>query len=302
MAENDERPTVSILDPDDRSTTAAIDALIAAAESDHDHPALDEPSRLAWRGRAGFVGLVVGSPGSATAYGQLTQRDRSFTLEVVAGSSVGAEAARAAILESALAIARDRGGSELRFWVNRFDGTDDPHLRALGFEAERDLVQMRVPLPIEGTRPSAGPFTLRSFRPGADEEAWLRVNNRAFASHPEQGRWDLATVRAREQTDWFDPDGFLMCEEDGRLAGSCWTKVHRDKDPVLGEIYVISVDPDFQRRGLGKLLAYAGLDWLAKRAPVGMLYVDGTNTAAIELYRSLGFTADHTDRCYLNRF
>ncbi|MGH8995344.1 MAG: mycothiol synthase [Acidimicrobiales bacterium] len=298
MAENDGRPTVAILDPDDTGARAAVDSLIAAAERATDHPAVAEPSRLAWRDGSGFIGLVVGSAESAVAYGQLTQRDRSFTLELVADPSIDAGPAHGVIVERALALARERGGSELRCWVNRFDGPDDPPLAAHGFEAERDLVQMRVPLPIEGARPPAEPFTLRSFRPGADEGAWLTVNNRAFASHPEQGHWDLTTLRARERTDWFDPDGFLMCEEDGRLAGSCWTKVHHDRDPVLGEIYVVSVDPDFQGRGLGKLLAHAGLDWLAKRSPVGMLYVDGTNTGAIGLYRSLGFGVDHVDRCY----
>jgi mycothiol synthase len=298
VAENDERPTVAILDPDDSAARARIDSLIEAAERSSDHPALDEPSRLAWRDGSGFIGLVVGSAKSAVAYGQLGQRHHSFTLELVGDPSIDTGPARGAILERALTMARERGGSELRLWVNRFSGPDDPQLATYGFEAERDLLQMRVALPIEGVRPPAEPFTLRSFRPGADEEAWLTVNNRAFATHPEQGRWDLSTLRAREQTDWFDPDGFLMCEEDGRLAGSCWTKVHHDRDPVLGEIYVISVDPDFQRRGLGRLLAYAGLDWLAKRAPIGMLYVEGTNTGAIELYRSLGFGVDHVDRCY----
>ncbi len=67
----------------------------------------------------------------------------------------------------------------------------------------------------------------------------------------------------------------------------------------MGEIYVIGVDPDFQGRGWGRALTRAGLDWLARAGlSVGMLYVDAANEAAIALYRSLGFTEDHTDRAY----
>ena len=30
-----------------------------------------------------------------------------------------------------------------------------------------------------------------------------------------------------------------------------------------------------------------------------MLYVDGANTAAMSLYRSMGFSTDHVDRSYV---
>jgi mycothiol synthase len=141
---------------------------------------------------------------------------------------------------------------------------------------------------------------IRPFRPGRDEEAWLATNNRSFHSHPEQGRWTLADVRAREREAWFDPEGLLLLEEDGRLAGSCWTKIHADSIPPMGEIYVIGVDPDFQGRGWGRALTQAGLDHLSSRGlRVGMLYVDGDNRPAISLYQSMGFEKHHVDRAYI---
>ena len=164
----------------------------------------------------------------------------------------------------------------------------------------------RCAAPCRSTRPSAvatpcSPPALSG--PGHDEQAWLAVNNRAFGDHPEQGHWDLAELRAHLLEPWFDPDGLLLVEEDGRLAGSCWTKVHADTQPPMGEIYVIAVDPDFQGRGWGRALTEAGLDWLAGQGlTVGMLYVDADNTAAVSLYRSMGFTDHHVDRAYVGTF
>lgn len=89
---------------------------------------------------------------------------------------------------------------------------------------------------------------------------------------------------------------------DGRLAGSCWTKVHRDVDPPMGEIYIISVDPKFHGRGLGRALTVAGLEHLSEDGlSVGMLYVDRVNEAAVGLYRSLGFRPHRLERAYLRR-
>ncbi len=103
----------------------------------------------------------------------------------------------------------------------------------------------------------------------------------------------------REAEPWFEPDGFLLHERDGRLAAFCWTKLHHTEDPVLGEIYVIAVDPGFQGVGLGKQLTLAGLASIADRGvTVGMLYVDGGNAAAVTMYEHLGFGVHRTDRAY----
>ena len=68
---------------------------------------------------------------------------------------------------------------------------------------------------------------------------------------------------------------------------------------MLGEIYVIAVDPRHHGQGWGRSLTVAGLEWLSQRGVhVGMLYTDATNEVAVALYASLGFTVDHVDRSY----
>jgi mycothiol synthase len=189
------------------------------------------------------------------------------------------------------------GADAVRYWASHASRSSDALAASHGLHPERDLIQMRRPLPVEDEPTD---IATRTFVPGIDEDAWLYVNNRAFATHPEQGNWTLATLLEREAEPWFDPTGLLLHEEQGRVVASCWTKVHPHTSPPMGEIYVISVDPDFRGRGLGRAMTLAGLDSLAGAGlRVGMLYVDGGNSA-LSLYRSIGFTEDHTDRAYVD--
>jgi len=303
VAPHDTSARLVALDPRDAGAGAEVDDLLDRARRATGHPPLSEASLLSRAGgQDDFSGLVHRSPAGLLGYAQLGSRDRSWNIEtVVDPEAAEAGESRRLLLEEAVSVARLEGASEIRYWDIQHEG-DDEAVLALGFSVERDLLQMRVPLPLHvERRPVEEGLSLRPFRPGSDEETWLEVNNRAFAAHPEQGHWDLAALLAREQADWFDPDGFIMCEESGQLAGSCWTKLHTDTFPALGEIYVISVNPKFQGRGLGRLLTVAGLHWLAQRVSHGMLYVDASNEAAVGLYRALGFTVDHVDRCYLLR-
>jgi mycothiol synthase len=173
-----------------------------------------------------------------------------------------------------------------------------------GFELVRTTLQLRRPLPLDpAARSGATPIATRAFRPGVDDDAWLRVNNRAFAWHPDQSDRTPADLERDEAEPWFRADGFLVHEGRGTagdslgIDGFCWTKIHGDHDPSLGEIYVIGVDPDCHGRGLGRSLVIAGLDWLAGQGlEQAMLYVEADNAPALHLYDSLGFREHHDHR------
>lgn len=214
------------------------------------------------------------------------------------------------LLAAALDHIRVSGGGEAvwRVFDMGDDSGDHSNLEAAatahqhGLRPGRRLHQMWVPLPLDNGQPEINldELSLRSFRVGDDEAAWLVVNNAAFAAHPEQGRWTEEMLRQREREPWFDPAGFLLHHRGDRLAAFCWTKVHAEQVPVLGEIYVIAVHPDFHGMGLGKALTVAGLRSLSLRGiGTGMLYVDHDNTAAFELYRRLGFRIRRTDQAFI---
>jgi mycothiol synthase len=205
------------------------------------------------------------------------------------------------------ALADAAGSRGIRIWAHGDLPAAAEFAKATGFTRARELWQLLLPLdPSSPALPSPAlpdGVTLRTFVPGSDEEAWLAVNRRAFAHHPEQGSWTRADLDAREAEPWFDPDGFFLAVRDsGELIGFHWTKVHpsggTDGGPI-GEVYVVGVDPAAHGGGLGRALTVAGLAHLRARGLAEvMLYVDGDNSPAVRLYESLGFTRWHTDVMY----
>lgn len=190
--------------------------------------------------------------------------------------------------------AQAQAGQSVQLWMERATDQDDTFAADLGFQPYRDLWRMQRPLPTDRST-----IPTRSFAPGADDDEFIQVNNRAFHWHPEQGGMTPADLADRMAESWFDAEGFRLHERDGRLAGFCWTKVHPDETPPGGEIYAIAVDPDFHGQGLGKPMTLAGLDHLADQGlTVGFLYVESDNDPAVATYRSLGFDHHSTNRAY----
>jgi mycothiol synthase len=278
------------------------DLVTAASEFDDVAPVGEQVLRELAHQRTGHLLVTDGSGQTVIGYLNLSapQEDKFGMAELVVHPQarrrgIGAEMIRAALSKTA---------GHNHFWAH---GTLQPAratASALGLVPVRELIQMRRSLRgvAEPTVPDG--VRIRTYAGPADDAEVLRVNNAAFAAHPEQGGWTATDLAERRGEQWFDPQGLFLAF-DGQtdtLLGFHWTKVHPE-EPGLGEVYVVGVDPAAQGSGLGGLLTAVGVAFLARRLgaaaqPTVLLYVESDNVAALRTYRRLGFVQHSVDTAY----
>jgi mycothiol synthase len=279
----------------DRPDVPGVLALLrAATAADGVRPVSEEAQLRLQHGTAGGHDLVVHDGSELAGYA----RYDDGVAELVVHPDRRRRGFGTALLRQLLDLA---GARPLNIWAHGDLPGSAELLAPHGFSRARTLLQMRMPLDdgVLDPRPEL-PADVRvlPFRPGRDEEAWLRVNARAFDWHPEQGSWTAEDLRLRKAEDWFDPEGFLMAwrgdpDDGGVLLGSHWTKVHPPGDvgpEPVGEVYVLGIDPAAQGMRLGRVLTDLGLAHLRGQG-MGqvLLYVEADNAAAVRLYEGRGF-------------
>jgi mycothiol synthase len=294
---------ITVVEPADfAASEPRVAALEERARRADGHPSLGEG---VWRDLEHPARDSAGFFADELAFAHVARNDnfspRHWSVGIVVDPSARSTELRRELLKAVVAHVAAHGGGRAVCWVLGATDTDDVDLRASGFEVARGLYELRVPLPIAEQPKWPEGIEVRDFEPGRDEAAWLSVNNRAFANHAEQGGWIADTLARRMADPWFDPSLFLLAVDAEGLAGFNWCKIHdaHGRDPRLGEIFVIGVDPRTQGTGLGRALAIAGLQRLHDRGvTTGMLFTDADNAPALKLYRSLGFDTHRIDRAY----
>ncbi len=279
------------------ATREQVEQLLARAQAADGYRALNEAAELALRqDSSAVVHLTALADDRVVGYAQLAPGPEGSTGFVVVDpgarrSGVGLRLVRALV---------EHAPSPLQLLAP----TDSAAAQALaaraGLTAGRTLLIMtrdlRQPLP-EPVVPAG--VTIRTFRPGQDEAAWLTVNAAAFAGHPEQGALTDADLAERMAEPWFDPEGFFLAERGGAIIGFHWTKQHEDG---LGEVYVLGVAPAGHRQGIGGALLLVGLEHLRRRGNTTVeLYVEAASGPAVALYSSYGFTTAARDVMYAQR-
>jgi mycothiol synthase len=306
--------------PLDADAQQAVRDLAAAAEAHDGVAPLSERPLLNLGTDAEWITHVVAhtKAGSTIGYVQIDRTGEAASAELVIhpehrrnghGRVLLRTAERDATLPSRSGEPGQHGKS-LRVWAHGDLESARGFARAAGLRVVRKLLFLARPLtssdaPADAPAdaPSGAPelpevpagYRLRTFRPGADDAGWLRVNARAFATHPEQGRMSLDDLRARQAEPWFDPEDFFLLtpeDDDADPAAFLWTKTEPGQPAEArdGEIYVLGVDPDHQGKGFGRLLTAVGLAHLARAgATRAVLYVEGDNAPALATYERAGF-------------
>lgn len=277
------------------TTVAQVRALAGDATAADGVPPLGEQALLDLTDAAAPVRHVVGDD----AYAWLDLRGRP-TAELVVAPAARRRGLGRALLTAVRAAALDEAGELPLVWAHG----NLPGARALAHSAHlavrRELWQLRRdldPADLPPVPPAPRGVAVREFVPGADDEAWLALNARAFAHHPEQGRMSAVDLTARQAEPWFRADDLLLAERDGHLLAFVWLKVERGDD--AGELYVLGVDPTAQGLGLGRLLTAMTLHQLAERGLRRvLLYTEADNTVAVRTYTSAGFVRSRVDVQY----
>lgn len=139
-----------------------------------------------------------------------------------------------------------------------------------------DLVRLPDPVRLPA------PLRLRRGR-RRDRAGALRVDAAAFAPFWRFDTRGLADARSATPSSRFRvvDDGTVVAYAVTGRAGS------------IGYLQRLAVLPERQRRGIGRALTIDGLHWARRRGAASLLVnTQESNTAAVELYESLGFVRE----------
>jgi ribosomal protein S18 acetylase RimI-like enzyme len=132
-------------------------------------------------------------------------------------------------------------------------------------------------------------FSLRAWRPVFDSFRAVLGDRVYTRVYPDWSASQAAAVRSV----CLDQDmDVFVAEEAGKVVGYVVVAFHQD--PPKGEIDMIAVDPDFQRRGHGAMLTSFALRHIASRGmPLATVATGGDpgHAPSRRLYEAAGFVA-----------
>lgn len=172
---------------------------------------------------------------------------------------------------------------------HRGEGNSEQPLAGAGFRAVETLVTLTAMLPV-GRMALPNGCRLGQRQDGDAVEAIARAAFRSDRWHadpaiPDEKAHAFKGVWARNDLEGRAAATLVTVAEDGTVSGFN-ALLARDDDLIID---LIAVAPQYQGKGMGRLLVHAALAYGAGRYRTIRVGTQAANTASLRLYRSMGF-------------
>ena len=132
----------------------------------------------------------------------------------------------------------------------------------------------------------------------------MQIENGSFRDEWEFTPIELCEIEGFVRSPSLRADGILYATYQGQVAGECRNWINEEQrtappEEKSGGVWCLCVHPQHRRRGLGRALLLAGVQWLRQQGMTSAtLAVDGANDRAKHLYETAGSITRRTDVWY----
>jgi mycothiol synthase len=203
------------------------------------------------------------------------------------------------LVRASLLRVKELGANRAHVSLDSTNAKEVEVLSGLGFREVRRYHELKLELAEVSLSGGDEPWRFGRLKPG-EEDRLVEIENCCFQDtwgfNPNTVDYIAWELKVKGNC----PEDIILLEEKGEVVGYCWPVTDSGRDSTTGKskgrIYMLGVRPGHRGRGLGRELLLAGLRQLRDKGSEAVeITVDSQNTAAVELYLSLGFRlADDT--------
>lgn len=133
-------------------------------------------------------------------------------------------------------------------------------------------------------------LSIRSFRRGLDEEAFVRIFNVAFGDYDDIRMMTIEDFEKVVSAPNYNADGLFIADFDGETVGMVDAYADRSISNGNGVIQWLGVFPEFRGRGIGRKLVERALESLrARGTKVVDAWAEAGRLACVHVFESFGF-------------
>jgi mycothiol synthase len=197
------------------------------------------------------------------------------------------------LVESAAALAKERGEDPIYLALPRDNPGAKAFYQALGWEYHHSLWSMRIENDVE-VPPASFPSTVvrRPYRHD-DIPRLTDLINTIFRDHPTPLTVTIEQLTFTHTNPAFNPESLYLlanAESPDELVGFCRVGFDPSDEDVKGWIPLIGIRREWRRHGLGSQLLRWGISYARKQGAAAVyLAVESENERALGVYESTGF-------------